>query len=377
MKLCLPDVTLLAVTSVDIEETHQALLYSAQQINFGAIKLLSPMPPKGSNPRLTYIPAPQFNYISYSRFVFESLHSYVSTKHCLIIQADGFVLNPERWLPEFADYDYIGAPWPEFINLDSAIHGLHLNRNRVGNGGFSLRSKRLLEITSRIDFDQLRFPILSEDLVICHYLYEQLCSAGLRFAPIDVAARFSIEYPYQKGTLQRRSTFGFHGSHWLDDLGDRLPAQLRKLDDPSLNNPSESSKPDSNTMDLESELRDINILVNLQKEGNPTDVEEYAKLQQLTLALVNSKNSANICLLIGSESHCAEEILDILTQLMLDLLASDQVPYDQDPPNLIPAPTSQSRLDQLRPCLACELPLADISIDVIQNITSQSQKHDH
>jgi hypothetical protein len=45
MKLCLHDVTLLAATSVDIEETHQALLYSAQQINFGAIKLLSPITP--------------------------------------------------------------------------------------------------------------------------------------------------------------------------------------------------------------------------------------------------------------------------------------------------------------------------------------------
>jgi len=220
MKLCLHDVTLLAATSVDIEETHQALLYSAQQISFGAIKLLSPIPPKHSNPRITYEPVPRFNYISYSRFVFESLHNYVSTKHCLIIQADGFVLNPERWLAEFADYDYIGAPWPEFINLDSAIHGLHLNRNRVGNGGFSLRSKRLFVITSRIDFDQLRFPILSEDLVICHYLYDQPCSAGLRFAPIHVATQFSIEHPYKKGTLQRRSTFGFHGSHWLDDLDD-------------------------------------------------------------------------------------------------------------------------------------------------------------
>ena len=50
MKLCLHDVTLLAATSVDIEETHQALLYSAQQINFGAIKLLSPIPPQAQQP---------------------------------------------------------------------------------------------------------------------------------------------------------------------------------------------------------------------------------------------------------------------------------------------------------------------------------------
>jgi hypothetical protein len=32
-----------------------------------------------------------------------------------------------------------------------------------------LRSKKLLDITSRIRFDELDFPLKSEDLVICHY----------------------------------------------------------------------------------------------------------------------------------------------------------------------------------------------------------------
>lgn len=377
MKLSLTDVTLLAVTSVEIEKTHHALLYSSQYIDFGAVKLLSPISPKLTNPRITYVPTPQFNYISYSRFIFESLHSYVSTKHCLIIQADGFVLNPDRWLPEFMDYDYIGAPWPEFINLDSGNHQLHLNRNRVGNGGFSLRSKRLLEITSRINFNELTFPILSEDLVICHYLYDQLCSAGLRFAPMNVAARFSVEHPYAKGTMQRRSTFGFHGSHWLDELAERLPAQLRERNAQSLNDSSGSPGHEPSSSELNSGLRVINILVTLQKDGKPIDAEEYAQLKQLTLALLNNKNSDKICLMIGSEYHCTEEILGILTQLMLDLLAADQVPYSQDPPNLIPAPTSQSDLDQLRPYLACELPLAMINCDAIQNITVPAQQLEH
>jgi hypothetical protein len=101
MKLCLPEVTLLAVTPVDIEETHQAILYRAKGINFGAIQLLNPTPPKRSNPRVTQVSALQFNDLSYVRFIFGSLHHFVSTKHCLIIQADGIVLNPERWLAKF------------------------------------------------------------------------------------------------------------------------------------------------------------------------------------------------------------------------------------------------------------------------------------
>jgi len=169
------------------------------------------------------------DFLGYSRFVVRSLHEHVSTEHCLIIQADGFVLNPDRWSPEFAQYDYVGAPWPEFVFLQPGNRRFYLNRNRVGNGGFSLRSKRLLEITSRIDFDQLKFPVLSEDLVICHYLYDDMRSAGVRFAPTDVAARFSIESPHGTAGQPLDSTFGFHGKHWFGELVDRLISERTTL----------------------------------------------------------------------------------------------------------------------------------------------------
>ncbi len=229
MKLSLPDVSLLAVTSVAVDQTHRALLYSAERIDFGAIKLLSPVRPARTDRRVTYVPIPAIDFLGYSRFVVRSLHEHVSTEHCLIIQADGFVLNPDRWSPEFAQYDYVGAPWPEFVFLQPGNRRFYLNRNRVGNGGFSLRSKRLLEITSRIDFDQLKFPVLSEDLVICHYLYDDMRSAGVRFAPTDVAARFSIESPHGTAGQPLDSTFGFHGKHWFGELVDRLISERTTL----------------------------------------------------------------------------------------------------------------------------------------------------
>ena len=138
----------------------------------------------------------------------------------------------------------------------------------------------------------------------------------------------------------------------------------------------ETNGSDSNALSLGSELRDINILVNIQKTDKPVNAEEYAQLKALATVLINDCNSGKICLLVGSKSHGADEISNILFQLMLDLLAADQVPFAQDPPNLIPAPTSQSRLDQLRPYLACELPLAEIDIGAIQAITAQVQHLD-
>jgi hypothetical protein len=52
----------------------------------------------------------------------------------LLVQWDGYVCNPDAWDPAFLDCDYIGAKW--FWHNDAM---------RVGNGGFSLRSRRLLE----------------------------------------------------------------------------------------------------------------------------------------------------------------------------------------------------------------------------------------
>ena len=49
-----------------------------------------------------------------------------------------------------------------------------MKENCVGNGGFSLRRHKLAVTTSKIDFKSLKFPIKSEDIVICHYLYKEM-----------------------------------------------------------------------------------------------------------------------------------------------------------------------------------------------------------
>jgi hypothetical protein len=82
------------------------------------------------------------------------LFKYIETTHLLNIQWDGFVVRPSAWDPEFLKYDYIGAPWK--------VHPHHhwppfpdvTENNRVGNGGFSLRSKKLMEFMS-IRFNNL------------------------------------------------------------------------------------------------------------------------------------------------------------------------------------------------------------------------------
>ncbi len=79
------------------------------------------------------------------------LASHVETSHALCIQWDGYVLRGQAWDPAFLTYDYIGAPWPHFSD-----------GHNVGNGGFSLRSRRLLEACRQLPFDGQT----AEDVVI-------------------------------------------------------------------------------------------------------------------------------------------------------------------------------------------------------------------
>jgi hypothetical protein len=127
----------------------------------------------------------------YNDFMMKRLVSYVDTDFALIVQWDGFVLNHDKWHPSFFEYDYIGAVWP----------WMPTNR-QVGNGGFSLRSKRLLRA--------LRDPrIIShhpEDLAICQ-TYRNLLERDydIRFAPPQIATRFAFE------RQRNADSFGFHG----------------------------------------------------------------------------------------------------------------------------------------------------------------------
>lgn len=127
----------------------------------------------------------------YSYFVLQRLADHVSTSHCLLVQWDGHVLHSNQWRPEFLDYDFVGASWPQFAD-----------DHDVGNGGFSLRSRALLEACRAPAF----CPSHPEDLAIGRVNRDWLEARGLRFAPRAIADIFSAERRGDPAT-----TFGYHG----------------------------------------------------------------------------------------------------------------------------------------------------------------------
>jgi len=214
-KLKLPNVTLLAATSIDIDQTQLAMRISLQNISFGAAKLLSSSPPKKKYSDIERVSIPPMNFLDYSRLIIEDLHKYFETSHCLIVQADSFVVNSDLWKDEFLEFDYIAAPWSDKIQVNPNLV-LNMKENVVGNGGFSLRSHKLAKTTSKINFKSLKFPIKSEDVVICHYLYKKMIEKGIRFAPPELAAQFSMENVNHLYGQDVNSVFGFHGKHLRD-----------------------------------------------------------------------------------------------------------------------------------------------------------------
>ena len=224
-KITLPNVTLLAVTSVEIEQHQISLKISSQNIEFGAVKLLSSSLPKKKYSDIEYISVAPMSRSGQNRFLMKDLHKYFETSHCLYVEADSFVVNADLWKEEFLEFDYIGAPWPNEIHytphseLSFGISSpvvLNMKENCVGNGGFSLRSRKLLKTIAKINYDPSKFPLESEDVIICHYLYKEMIDNGIRFAPPKLAAQFSMEDVHHLYGQDVNSVFGFHARHMRD-----------------------------------------------------------------------------------------------------------------------------------------------------------------
>ena len=79
-KLDLPNVTLLAATSIEVDMTQLALKISLRNIEFGAVKLLSSLPPSKKYSDIEYVSIPTINNIAdYNRMIIEDLHKYFTT----------------------------------------------------------------------------------------------------------------------------------------------------------------------------------------------------------------------------------------------------------------------------------------------------------
>lgn len=191
-RLSLPQVTVCAVSSVNLAATIRALTECIAQVAFAETILFTDTDVQPDHPGIRVEPIERLaSSAAYSDFVLRKMVDRVTTSHCLVVQWDGHIIDATRWQPEFLNYDYVGAGWPQFDD-----------GHDVGNGGFSLRSKRLMEACRAPGF-AAHHP---EDLAIGRTNRAWLEAQGLRFAPRDVADLFAAERAGDPAV-----SFGYHG----------------------------------------------------------------------------------------------------------------------------------------------------------------------
>lgn len=202
------------------ESAIPALVKSVQELPGSRGLLISPRRPKGLPEHIRHKSCHKMSYQQYSLFVMYCLHTYIKTSHCLIVQDDGWVLNGKNFKPEYYDYDYIGAPCHAGYkddNLYLQFSWLNLeNPLVVQNGGFSLRSRRFLRCLAKRGLMYVFFsmqPLNNEDVQLTTFLRPKLEKLGMKFAPLEVAREFSLEYagPGLHTDLDFSKLLGHHG----------------------------------------------------------------------------------------------------------------------------------------------------------------------
>ena len=177
---------------MNVKATLRAIEFCAEQFDFADCMFFTNALVMTRHPRIRVVPIEQIgSSAGYSDFLLTKLVDHVKTSHCLIVQWDGHILDASRWSANFLDYDYIGASWPQFRD-----------GHDVGNGGFSLRSRRLMDACRSAGFIRIH----PEDMAIGRTNRNWLEAQGIRFAPRNLADLFSAE---RSGDL--KTAFGYHG----------------------------------------------------------------------------------------------------------------------------------------------------------------------
>lgn len=189
--ISLPNITLILLTNQDFEGAKRAIDKSCEGIDFGAVKIIWDEKIDGID--------------EWNRKIIQDLYKYVDTSHALVIHQDGYVINPDKWNPEWEELDFIGSPFPlptdDYSYLDEGG-----NLQRVGNS-VSLRSRRLMELASTREWKSYYGNTNEDGFISCHNR-QWLESQGCKFGTFEQALHFGKEHTLPEN--KDLETFLFH-----------------------------------------------------------------------------------------------------------------------------------------------------------------------
>ena len=207
-KLLLRDVTLLTVTSINIEEAHATLVDRCRGIDFGSVKLLSTSPPSALAPGFQHVEIPAIDLAGYSSFMLRELADQVDI-------ADA----PSSFRRTGSSSMHRAGRMRSYNTTISAHRGQAYCEQAPGPITWASIAWAMVafpcaakgcQATTKLVLEDPQQPRLPEDLIICHHLFDRLSAAGRTFAPVELAAQFAIELPLPVSKPIDK-VFGFHG----------------------------------------------------------------------------------------------------------------------------------------------------------------------
>jgi len=199
--------------ATNLDRTVRVLNYCRKFFEFDDILLFSHLAlPHSAIGWCRYIQIPHLDMNGFNIFVNRVAPLAIETRYAMAVHEDGFPIMPSLWRNEFLDYDYIGAPWNDGV---------------VGNGGFSIESRKLLIAKMALPPYPTPNSKVASDYYVCRVHRKALEDQGIRFAPVELAIEFSTEL-----TGHPWPSYGFHGRHRQAQkykLGWEL---IRKLEQP-------------------------------------------------------------------------------------------------------------------------------------------------
>lgn len=186
------EITVVAMDFKNHQLTRRAVELTLQRIQPKELLIISD---QQFYPEGTFIKAASpASFVDYAWMMMKWIGPLIDTGHALYVQYDGMPWDPDQWSDDFLDYDYLGAVWP-----------WEPEGRNVGNGGFSMRSKRFLDVARDNAVTLPPERKQAEDAALCIDHRPYMEQQGIRFAPSNVAHRFSHE------VQQIAPTWGFHG----------------------------------------------------------------------------------------------------------------------------------------------------------------------
>lgn len=198
--LDLPDVTLVLIETREHDLAQLALEDCEARAKFGEVLVFTDRPAQFMRADRRVVTVPDWpDKIGWSRCFWNEVPLHMQTSHALGIQWDSWVVDPTMWHDEYLRYDYIGSPWWYRDGLN------------VGNGGFCLRSTKLMRFIYK---HRRQLPVITDldDDLFCRKYRLTLQDAGFEWAPEPLAKDFAFE------TIRPEPcrTFGFHACYNFD-----------------------------------------------------------------------------------------------------------------------------------------------------------------